>query len=124
MFLLVACLCTISEPMKINLIKEARLAKRYSQENVAMDLKLSQSQYSRRENGYINFSLDEIRRLCKILNLDLLQTVIGLLHISESEQDSYHKKEFDLSSEEMLKELHKSLTESKILVTSLLKKIN
>jgi len=52
--------------MNSNLIKEARLAKGYSQENVALDLELSQSQYSRRENGSINFSLDEIRILCKI----------------------------------------------------------
>lgn len=108
--------------MNSNLIKEARLAKGYSQENVALDLELSQSQYSRRENGSINFSLDEIRILCKILNLDLLQTVIGLLNISKSAQDDYQKKEFDTSTEEILNELYNCLSESKSLVSTLLKK--
>ena len=110
--------------MNSNLIKEAMLAKGYSQENVALDLELSQSQYSRRENGAINFSLDEIRILCKILNLDLLQTVIGLLNISKSAQDDYQKKEFDTSTEEILNELYNCLSESKSLVSTLLKKIN
>lgn len=65
--------------MNRGVIKEIRLSKGYSQENMAMDLGLSQSQYSRRENGAIEFSLEEIRKICKILNLDIYQTVINLI---------------------------------------------
>jgi transcriptional regulator with XRE-family HTH domain len=58
-------------------IRKFRELKGYSQENIAMDLGLNQSQYSRRESGQIEFSAKELKMLSKILerNLDdLLNT--------------------------------------------------
>ncbi len=51
-------------------VKFLRENKRLSQESVAYDLGLSQSQYSRRENGSIKFNSDEIFNLIKILDVN------------------------------------------------------
>ena len=50
-------------------VKFYRELKRFSQENVAFDLGLNQSQYSRRESGAIKFNVDEIDKLSKILDV-------------------------------------------------------
>lgn len=50
-----------------NRVKLIREDKKYSQEYIAHELGLSQSQYSRRENGEIKFVPQEIRRLAKLL---------------------------------------------------------
>ena len=93
--------------MKLNLIKEARLAKGYSQENVAMDIGLSQSQYSRRENGSIVFSLEEIRMLCYILDLDIHDTVVGLIDILPDKQEDNFDNEAESTPEQILNDLDK-----------------
>lgn len=49
-------------------VKTIREQKRYSQEHIAHELGLSQSQYSRRENGEIKFDADEILQVSKILD--------------------------------------------------------
>ncbi len=49
-------------------IKTARENKKLSQDSVAFDLDLGQSQYSRRENGEIPFSAEEIEKLSGILD--------------------------------------------------------
>ncbi len=56
--------------MKLNeKVKYYREIKRLSQESVAFELGLNQSQYSRRENGSIKFDADEISHLSKILDV-------------------------------------------------------
>ena len=105
--------------MRLNLIKEARLAKGYSQENVAMDIGLSQSQYSRRENGSIVFSLEEIRMLCYILDLDIHDTVVGLIDILPDKQEDNFDNEAESTPEQILNDLDKLLGEAKALVTLL-----
>jgi transcriptional regulator with XRE-family HTH domain len=53
----------------LHLIKHARLTKGYSQEKLAFDMGLSQSQYSRRENGIIEMNIDELNKIFIILEL-------------------------------------------------------
>ena len=52
------------------LIKKARLLKGFSQENLALEMGLSQSQYSRRENGIIVMNTDELKRIFIILEIE------------------------------------------------------
>lgn len=52
-------------------IKKYRIDKNYSQESVAYELGLSQSQYSRRENGQIVFNIDEILKLVDVFDISL-----------------------------------------------------
>jgi transcriptional regulator with XRE-family HTH domain len=100
-------------------IKKLRLSKGYSQENMAMDLGLSQSQYSRRENGTIEFSLVEIRRICKILDVDLHKTVVSLIGIIPDEltQDELFKTETNV----LLTDMEKLINETQILTGKLKK---
>lgn len=49
-------------------IKTTRENKKLSQDSVAFNLNLGQSQYSRRENGEIPFSAEEIEKLSAILD--------------------------------------------------------
>ncbi|MEY3198799.1 MAG: Helix-turn-helix domain [Bacteroidota bacterium] len=51
-------------------VKKYREIKGYSQENMAMDLGLSQSQYSRRENGIIQFTTKELIAIAEMLDVD------------------------------------------------------
>jgi transcriptional regulator with XRE-family HTH domain len=58
--------------MKLNdKVKHLRESKRLSQENVAFELGLNQSQYSRRESGNINFSPEELEQLSKLLEVSM-----------------------------------------------------
>lgn len=50
-------------------VKYYREIKRLSQESMAFELGLNQSQYSRRENGSIKFDSEEISNLSKILDV-------------------------------------------------------
>ncbi len=55
---------------KVKLLRED---KKISQEHIAHHLGLSQSQYSRRENGEIKFIAEEISKLSKILEIPISQ---------------------------------------------------
>lgn len=54
----------------INNIRLLRKLSDFSQEYISFELGLSQSQYSRRENGTIQFSLPEIMKLSSIFKID------------------------------------------------------
>ena len=57
--------------MKINLrIKEEREQRKISQSYMALELGLDQSQYSRRENGAISFTVEELLKISEILNIN------------------------------------------------------
>jgi transcriptional regulator with XRE-family HTH domain len=103
-------------------IKKLRLSKGYSQENMAMDLGLSQSQYSRRENGTIEFSLIEIKKICKILDLDLHQTIVNLIGNSQDvlTEDEY----FKVQTNNLLMDMEKLINETQLLTTKLKKTLN
>tara|TARA_R110000737_G_scaffold298162_1_gene305019 strand:+ start:713 stop:1078 length:366 start_codon:yes stop_codon:yes gene_type:complete len=65
-------------------VKRYRQNRGLSQENMSMDLGLSQSQYSRRETGRIQFTADEIRRISVILDVDI-DTLISKSRIKVTE---------------------------------------
>lgn len=48
-------------------VKNIREEKKFSQDFIAHELGLSQSQYSRRESGEIKFNADEVLNLSKVL---------------------------------------------------------
>ncbi|WP_278354083.1 MULTISPECIES: helix-turn-helix domain-containing protein [Bacteroidota] len=49
-------------------VKNLRENKKISQDSVAYELNLNQSQYSRRENGEIPFSAEEIEKLASVMD--------------------------------------------------------
>ncbi len=55
---------------KVKLLREE---KKISQEFISHELGLSQSQYSRRENGEVKFVAEEIGKLAKILEVSVSQ---------------------------------------------------
>jgi transcriptional regulator with XRE-family HTH domain len=52
-------------------IRKIRESKGFSQENMAMDLNLTQPQYSRRECGKVKFSLEEVKQISILLEVDM-----------------------------------------------------
>lgn len=52
-------------------VRKIRESKGLSQENMAMDLNLTQPQYSRRECGKVKFSLEEVEQISNLLKVDL-----------------------------------------------------
>lgn len=56
-------------------VKFFREKQGYSQEKLAYQLGIEQSQYSRRESGQVKFSIDEVVAISKILNLDISELV-------------------------------------------------
>lgn len=98
--------------MKTNVIREARLSKGYSQNDISMDIDMSQSQYSRRESGLMDFSLKEIRQLCEILELDLKDTIIALIADPALNTIDNQSKRKEIQSREILAALHKLIEET------------
>ena len=54
-------------------IKDTREEKKISQEYIAHELSLSQSQYSRREKGEVKFLADELLTIARILEVSIAQ---------------------------------------------------
>ncbi|MFC6096692.1 helix-turn-helix domain-containing protein [Flavobacterium qiangtangense] len=52
-------------------IYKIRLEKKFTQEYMANELNISQSQYSKKEKGIQKFSLNEIAKIANILNIDM-----------------------------------------------------
>lgn len=60
-------------------VKQLREEKKFSQDYMAHELGLSQSQYSRRENGQIRFMAEEVSQLA-----ELLETTVSELYGEET----------------------------------------
>lgn len=56
--------------MTIDQLKILRKQAKYSQDSMGEKLNISQSTYNKKENGIIPFSLEEIKELKTILNLN------------------------------------------------------
>ncbi|AVK49927.1 hypothetical protein AXY43_19155 [Clostridium sp. MF28] len=61
--------------MPIDQLKVLRKQANFSQEYLGGELEISQSAYNKKENGIIPFSLEEIKELKTILNLDNKQII-------------------------------------------------
>jgi len=103
--------------LKTTVIREARLSKGYSQENISIDLDMSQSQYSRRESGIIDFSLKEIRKLCEILELDLKDTLIELIEDLKTNPPLKKGTRKEIKSKEILEALQLLIDETNALTS-------
>ncbi|MBP6089712.1 MAG: helix-turn-helix transcriptional regulator [Crocinitomicaceae bacterium] len=90
--------------------KKIRMLRKFnelSQENIAYELGLSQSQYSRRENGVIDFSVAELLKLCKIFNVNYEE----ILNPSDdsNEKERLIQTKFDLSDKAAIKNRQHSI---------------
>jgi transcriptional regulator with XRE-family HTH domain len=74
-------------------IRILRYLNELSQENIAYELGLSQSQYSRRENGVIEFSVSEILKLSKLFNVSYEEIIDD-----SSVKEHLQKTKLDLSN--------------------------
>ncbi len=82
-----------------------------------MDLAISQSQYSRRESGVIEFSLTEIRTLCEILELDLKETLIELIEGLTIHPLDFKGTKKEVKSQEIIEALNKLSDETNALAS-------
>ena len=61
--------------VKGELVREARVKKRFSQEDLAHFLNISQSQYSKLENGEADFDISKLGLLLDKLDLNPLEII-------------------------------------------------
>jgi transcriptional regulator with XRE-family HTH domain len=125
----------------INNIRLLRKLKDFSQEYIAFELGLSQSQYSRRENGTIQFSLPEIIKLASIFKVDpntLIQNDVASGYIenknlNESKQelnDSVVIEKFDIMTDfivntfDLIIQSECDITKKNLMIVNLKKRIN
>jgi transcriptional regulator with XRE-family HTH domain len=71
--------------VKGELVREARVKKRFSQEDLAHFLNISQSQYSKLENGEADFDISKLGLLLDKLDLNPLE----IIEFSEKQQVFY-----------------------------------
>ena len=93
-------------------VKYYREIKRLSQESVAFELGLNQSQYSRRENGSIKFDADEISHLSKILDVSATE-LFGdeAVIFNNTNQSSGNFGQYIQLPEEIIRQYEKRLME-------------
>jgi transcriptional regulator with XRE-family HTH domain len=105
-------------------VKSIRESKKISQDAIAFDLNLNQSQYSRREKGEIPFSAAEIEKIATILGVkiyelygeDFLQYSLTSIHaFSESPKEiSYY----------LIEQFQKIINEKEAIILALKEMIN
>lgn len=64
-----------SMKLKTEIIRDARLKKRYSQETMSEFLGISQSQYSKLENADVDFEIQQLSTLLDILEINPLEAL-------------------------------------------------
>lgn len=106
---------------KIKIIRED---KKLSQDAVAHELGLCQSQYSRRENGEIKFDADEILQLSKALNTTISELYGEEANVfNNSNQKDGTFEQFVTIPEKLIEQYEKRLQEKDEMI-ALLKKQN
>lgn len=122
-----------------NNIRMIRIKQRLSQKFIAKELGLNQSQYSRRENGSIDFSVSEILKLKKIFNVsyeelfdtNYLSGEVAILNDSkmslvptEQNLNQNHKIiDFILSSFDIFEKIDLKIEEKEYIINSLKSKL-
>ncbi|MEG0926690.1 MULTISPECIES: helix-turn-helix domain-containing protein [Chryseobacterium] len=99
-------------------VKNIRENRKISQDYIAFELKLNQSQYSRREKGDIPFSAIEIEKIAYILGIKVSE-----LYDGEQLIDNIGKKNIQEQNEVSYKiiEKYEKIIEEKQVIISLLK---
>lgn len=104
-------------------IKTLREEKRISQEAIAFELGMSQSQYSRRENGEVKFNADEIIDIAKKLD-----TKISEIYGEETTTLNNHNQKggnfgyYVMIPEKLIEQYEKRLQEKDEMIALLKKK--
>lgn len=97
-------------------IKQLREIKEIDQKIIYEELYISQSSYSRKENGERNFTMSEIEKLSEIFNVksDYLKVnkIPAFIHIGEFEMSQDHKNDVVL--------IFKMIDDQKNLITDIL----
>jgi transcriptional regulator with XRE-family HTH domain len=122
-----------------NTIRMIRIKQRLSQKFIAKELGLNQSQYSRRENGSIDFSVTEILKLKKIFNVsyeelfdtNYLSREVAILNDSKMSlvptvnilNRNYKIIDFILSSFDIFEKIDLKIEEKEYIINSLKSKL-
>ena len=67
-----------------NRIKQARIAKNYTQEDLAEQLDVSVAFLSRAERGTVKMNLTRMDQLCNILDIDITYIIAGTTNTSKA----------------------------------------
>jgi transcriptional regulator with XRE-family HTH domain len=122
-----------------NTIRMIRIKQRLSQKFIAKELGLNQSQYSRRENGSIDFSVTEILKLKKVFNVsyeelfdtNYLSREVAILNDSKMSlvptdnilNRNYKIIDFILSSFDIFEKIDLKIEEKEYIINSLKSKL-
>ena len=98
--------------VKVKLIRNIRKARGFSQEEIAHLLNISQSQYSKLENGEIAFNVTQLGILCDKLDLNPLNIIeftekqlafIGQHNVINTNKENVNEKSTD--NEELIRKI-------------------
>jgi transcriptional regulator with XRE-family HTH domain len=100
-------------------IKYLRELKHLSQENIAFEIGINQSQYSRRENGNIKLTFDEICKLSIVLEVSIIDLLIDdLTCFNINENKKYFSQNINFPAE-LIEQFELRLKEKDELIKSL-----
>ena len=85
-----------------NMIREARQQKGYSQEYIAYLLNISQSQYSKLENGVYALGIDMLSRLLDVLEINPLE----IIDFSEKQKSIIREKQKNNAFKQRMEQLN------------------
>lgn len=99
------------------IVKNIRESKKISQDYIAFELKLNQSQYSRRENGEIPFSAIEIGKIALILGIKVSELYGGETMDNDIEKNSF--QENNKFTDRLIEKYEKIIEEKQIIISLL-----
>ena len=88
--------------IRYKMIREARQQKGYSQEYIAYLLNISQSQYSKLENGVYALGLDMLSRLLDVLEINPLE----IIDFSEKQKSIIREKQKNNAFKQRMEQLN------------------
>lgn len=88
--------------IRYNMIREARQQKGYSQEYIAYLLNISQSQYSKLENGVYALGIDMLSRLLDVLEINPLE----IIDFSEKQKSIIREKQKNNAFKQRMEQLN------------------
>ncbi len=105
-------------------LKRLRVNAFITQKNIATKLKISQQAYSDLENGLTKFSIEKVKKICKIFNIsseEFLTLPTNQRKINVNKPDSYALKVLKMHYEVLLLEKEIEIKELQIQVKHLTK---
>lgn len=90
-------------------LKKLRLEKNYTQEYLAIELKVSQKTYSNLENGQSKITLDQIQELSKIYKIEIIALLSRLFDIDDNTIKQVESMKENTSDREFLEGMNLNL---------------